>query len=63
MVVRRALSTVAWSCQIVSEMPSGRVGRVRSTYSWTSPAISSALWSPVRNTETSTVGSASKRAN
>ena len=63
MVVSRAWSIVDWSCQTVSKMPAGSVGRVRSTYSWTRAAMSSALWSPVRKTEISTVGSASKRAN
>ena len=60
---RRALSNFAWSCQTVIEIPSGNVAWVRSTKSLTSRPMSSALWSPVRKTESRTVGSMSKRAN
>ena len=56
------LSDPASFWQTVSEMPSGRCVSAASTYSPASAAISIALWSPVRNTETSIVGSMSNRA-
>ena len=49
-------------CHTVSVTPSGRRARASSTYCMASSAISTALWSPVRKTETSIVGSKSKRA-
>ena len=50
-------------CQTVSETPSGRRACASATYPVARAAMSSALWSPVRKTETIIVGSTSKRAS
>ncbi len=56
------LSDSASFCQTVSETPSGRRACASATYSVASAARSTALWSPVRKTETIIAGSTSNRA-